>query len=177
MRNFKKFLIFLIPVLLLIFYNHPIFAASPSPAETASQSDEFPGVDLTIQDVLNIVTRFACWLISASLVIMVIALLWSGIRFFKAMKIVGGDDKPKEINIAKRNFGWTLVGISIILSTNVIIATIANALGGDYSYLPLKCTTSTFSNRCRDSNDCLPDLGVQKIMVRTLVFVLSNKNK
>ncbi|MEK7579795.1 MAG: hypothetical protein AAB469_01215 [Patescibacteria group bacterium] len=97
-------------------------------------SDDFLGVkDFTVQRIANIITGFACWLIGIVLVIMVIFLIWAGMRYFLA---IGNETKVAE---ATKNLTWTLVGILVILGTNVIIATVANALGGNYSYLPLKC--------------------------------------
>ena len=81
----------------------------------------------------RIITGFACWLIGIVLAIMVIALVISGIRFFLAR----GNETA--LTSAKKNITWTLVGILVILATNVIIATVANALGANYSFIPLYC--------------------------------------
>lgn len=115
-----------------------------------NQSDDFLGVqDFTVQRIANIITGFACWLIGIVLAIMVIFLIWAGIRYFLAR---GNETKVAD---ATKNLTWTLVGILVILATNVIIATVANALGGSYSYLPLSCVTASWKAReCRSSADC-----------------------
>ncbi|MBI2003803.1 MAG: hypothetical protein HYS78_02410 [Parcubacteria group bacterium] len=109
--------------------------------------------DFTVQRIADIITGFACWLIGVVLVIMVIALIISGIRFFRATSFVTDGGKTTEINTAKKNLQWVLVGILVILATNVIIATIANALGRDYSFIPLNCG---FALPPSDSVTCSP---------------------
>ena len=99
----------------------------------ASPSGEFLGVDLTVQDISRIITGFACWLIGIVLAVMVIFLVIAGVRYFLAR---GNETKVAD---ATKNLTWTLVGILVILATNVIIATIANFLGADYSFVPLNC--------------------------------------
>jgi hypothetical protein len=141
--NSRKLLIFI--VLLGLF---SIFHFSVS-----AQGDDFLGIeDFTVQRISGIITGFACWLIGAVLAIMVIFLIWAGIKFFLAR----GNDTA--VGDAKKNLTWTLVGILVILATNVIIATVANALGGDYSYLPLNCgpiaDTSARPGTCRGPEDC-----------------------
>jgi len=119
-------------------------------------NEDFIGIDLTVDKIANIITGFACWLIGIVLVIMVIFLVIAGIRYFLAK------GNPVKVTDATKNLQWTLVGILVILATNVIIATVANALGGDYSFLPLNCglrpsvtTEETFQN-CRGEGEC-PD--------------------
>ena len=119
--------------------------------------NDFLGVqDFTVQRIADIITGFACWLIGIVLAIMVIFLIISGIRFFKATSFVTDGGKTTEINTAKKNFQWVLVGIVVILATNVIIATVANALGADYSFLPLNCarTNIRVGRSCSDNNPC-----------------------
>ena len=112
--------------------------------------------DFTVQRIAGIITGFACWLIGIVLAIMVIFLIWSGIKFFLAR----GNEAA--VTSAKENLKWALVGILVILATNVIIATIANALqpGLNYSLLPLNCgpiaSTGSRYLTCRGSQDC-PD--------------------
>ena len=106
--------------------------------------------DFTIQRIADIITGFACWLIGIVLAIMVIFLVIAGIRYFLA---IGNATKTAD---ATKNLTWTLVGILVILATNVIIATVANALGGSYSFLPLNCTrvTTTVGRPCDNSRPC-----------------------
>lgn len=127
----KKILLVLLLVGFLVGYGFSVFAAPASPS-----SDEL-GIDLTVQGLVTMITGLACWLIRASLALMVIFLIIAGIRFFFA----GGNQSKQEE--AKKNFTWTIVGILVILAVNVIIATIANALGRDYSFIPLKCESVT----------------------------------
>ncbi len=42
---------------------------------------------------------------------------------------------------AKKSFTWGLVGVLVILGTYTIIATVANALGANYSPIPLNCSS------------------------------------
>ncbi len=95
--------------------------------------DEPPGYDLTITSIKNIITGIACWLIGAIFAVMIIALVIAGVRFFWA----SGD--PTKIGAARKNLLWVVIGIAVIIATNIIIATIAGFLGADYSLLPLKC--------------------------------------
>ena len=150
--NSQKFLLFLIFFLVLAGSYNFVFA---------QDTDDFLGVkDFTVQRIAGIITGFACWLISIVLAIMVIALIISGIMFFKATSFVTDGGKTTEINTAKKNFQWVLVGILVILATNVIIATIANALqpGLNYSLLPLNCgplaNTGGRYLTCRGPQDC-----------------------
>ena len=114
--------------------------------------------DFTVQRIAGIITGFACWLIGVVLAIMVIFLIWAGVRYFLA----GGNET--KVTDATNNLRWALVGILVILATNVIIATVANALGGDYSFLPLNCPPIGLSGNvkgrvivgtCKGPEDCL----------------------
>lgn len=98
--------------------------------------NDFLGVqNFTVQRIATIITGFACWLIGIVFAIMVIFLVIAGIRYFLAR---GNETKVAD---ATKNLTWTLVGILVILATNVIIATVANALqpGLNYKLLPLNC--------------------------------------
>lgn len=93
-----------------------------------------PGIDLTIQDVFGIITGLACWITRVALVFIVVAVIYYGVRFMMAQ----GD--PTKLTEAKNSFTWGLVGILVILGTYTIIATVANALGADYTlFIPLSC--------------------------------------
>ncbi len=138
--DLRKLLVFLTLFLVLAGFYNFVFAQG-----TATSSDDFLGIeDFTVQKIADILTGFACWLISVILVIMVIFLAWSGIRFFLAR------GNEVEVANARKNLTWTLVGILVIMATNVIIATVANALGGDYSYLPLDCANVTTRFKLKD---------------------------
>jgi len=93
-----------------------------------------PGINLTIQDVMDIITGLACWITRVALVFIVVAVVYFGVKFLTAQ----GD--PTKLTEAKKSFLWGLVGIIVILGTYTIIATVANALGADYTlFLPLRC--------------------------------------
>ncbi len=93
-----------------------------------------PGINLTIQDITGIITGLACWITRVALVFVVVAIVYYGVRFMTSQ----GD--PTKLAEAKKSFLWGLVGIIVILGTYTIIATVANALGADYTlFLPLSC--------------------------------------
>lgn len=94
-----------------------------------------PGINLTIQDVLGILTGLACWFARVALVLIVVAVIYYGIRFLMAQ----GD--PTKLTEAKKSFMWGLVGVAVVIGTYTIIATVANALGLDYTlFIPLICS-------------------------------------
>lgn len=95
--------------------------------------EEYEGIPLTIQSVFGIITGLACWFTRFALILIVIYLIIFGIKFMMAQ---GNATKYEE---AKKSFTWGLVGVLVILGTYTIIATIANALGADYSFIPLRC--------------------------------------
>ncbi len=145
LRN-KKLLVFIVFLGVLSGFHFFVSAQGTS-------QDDFLGVqDFTVQRIAAIITGFACWLIGIVLAIMVIALIIAGIRFFLAK----GNETA--LTDARKNLTWVLVGILVILATNVIIATVANALGGDYSFLPLNCgpfaDTGGRYLTCRGPEDC-----------------------
>jgi len=125
-----KNLKFQIPVLLSTFY----FLLSTS-ALASNHLTDAPGINLTIQDVMGIITGLACWITRVALVFIVIAIVYYGIKFMTAQ----GD--PTKLTEAKKSFIWGLVGVVVILGTYTIIATVANALGADYTlFIPLRCS-------------------------------------
>ena len=96
--------------------------------------DGYQGVDLTIQSVFGIITGLACWFTRFALILIVVYIIIYGIKFMMAQ---GNQTKFEE---AKKSFTWGLVGVLVILGTYTIIATVANALGADYSLIvPLNC--------------------------------------
>ncbi|OGN02623.1 MAG: hypothetical protein A2655_02780 [Candidatus Yanofskybacteria bacterium RIFCSPHIGHO2_01_FULL_43_42] len=93
-----------------------------------------PGIDLTIQDVLGIITGLACWITRVALVLVVVAVVYFGVKFLMSQ----GD--PTKVTEARKSFLWGLVGVLVILGTYTIIATVANSLGADYTlFIPLSC--------------------------------------
>ncbi len=94
----------------------------------------YQGVDLTIQSVFGIITGLVCWFSRFALVLIVVYIIIYGVKFMMAQ---GNQTKYEE---AKKSFTWGLVGVLVILGTYTIIATVANALGADYSLIiPLSC--------------------------------------
>jgi len=97
--------------------------------------DGYQGVDLTIQSVFGIITGLVCWFSQFALILIVAYIIIYGIKFMMAQ---GNATKYEE---AKKSFTWGLVGVLVILGTYTIIATVANALGADYSLIiPLDCS-------------------------------------
>ncbi len=94
----------------------------------------YQGVDLTIQSVFGIITGLVCWFTRFALILIVVYIVIFGIKFMMAQ---GNQTKYEE---AKKSFTWGLVGVLVILGTYTIIATVANALGADYTLIiPLNC--------------------------------------
>ena len=123
----KKLLAYLVSITVLLLAGLA-FAADANP---------LPGIkDLTVDKLSNLITGIACWTIQIVLAIMVIALVGAGIRFFLAR----GDST--KITDAKKNLNWVLIGIAVVLATNIIIATIADFMGADYDYIPLDCSNA-----------------------------------
>lgn len=95
---------------------------------------DWMGIDLSIDDVFNIIVGLACWLLRVAVAVMVIFLAIAGMRFMAAR----GSQTAYED--AKKNFNHVLIGIIVIMGVFVIIATVANAVGrGDFSWIPLVC--------------------------------------
>src|SRR3989344_2002472 len=94
-----------------------------------------PGINLTIQDVLGIITGLACWITRVALVFIVVAVVYFGVKFLTAQ----GD--PTKLTEARKSFMWGLAGIIVILGTYTIIATVAYSLGvTEYGrFIPLRC--------------------------------------
>lgn len=95
---------------------------------------DWTGINLTIQDVADIINGLACWLTRIAMAIMVIFLVIAGMRFMYAR------GEPAKYESAKKNFQHVLIGILVIMAVYVIIATVANAVGRtDFSLIPLVC--------------------------------------
>lgn len=96
-------------------------------------AEPLPGEDLTVQNVFAIVNGLACWLIRVVTAIMVIFIVLAGFRFMAAR----GD--AAKLTSAKKNLTNVLIGVVVIMGVYVIIATVANAVGADFSFIPLRC--------------------------------------
>lgn len=94
----------------------------------------YQGVNLTVQGVFGIITGLVCWFTRFALILIVVYIIIFGIKFMMAQ------GNPTKYEEAKKSFTWGLVGVLVILGTYTIIATVANALGADYSLIvPLNC--------------------------------------
>jgi len=98
-------------------------------------STDGPGVDLTIQKVFGIITGIACYLIRISIALVVIAIIFYGVKFL----ISQGD--PTKVGEAKKALGWAVVGIVVIFGTYTIIKTVSNAVGAGGNITLLKCSS------------------------------------
>jgi len=105
-------------------------------SSTTNAVGDLPGVkDFTIQGLVRLVTAITCYVIQIILAVMILALIIAGVRFLMAK------GKPEAVTTARKNFTWVLVGIAVIISVNIIIATITNFLGAEnYPYAPLDCS-------------------------------------
>ncbi len=96
-------------------------------------TEGLPGEDFAIQDVLAIINGLACWLIRVATLVAIIFIVIAGFKFMTAQ----GD--AAKLTGAKKNFQRVLIGIVVIMGVYVIIATVANAVGADFSFIPLVC--------------------------------------
>ncbi|MBI2062700.1 MAG: hypothetical protein HYT61_00435 [Candidatus Yanofskybacteria bacterium] len=99
----------------------------------AASEEGLTGVDLTVEGVFNIITGLACWLSRVAVAVMVIFIVLAGLRFMNARGDAG------KWTDAKKNFNQVLLGTLVIMGVYVIIATVANAVGADFSFIPLVC--------------------------------------
>lgn len=92
------------------------------------------GIDLTIDEIKNIITGLACWLIDIALVLMVIAVVFYGIKF-----LLSQGDSGKIID-ARKGLIWAIVGVAVILGTYTIIASVGNFITeGKFEFNILDC--------------------------------------
>ncbi len=92
------------------------------------------GIDLTVDKVKNIITGLACWLIDIALVLMVIAVVFYGIKF-----LLSQGDSSRIID-ARKGLLWAIVGVAIILGTYTIIASVGNFITeGKFKFNILNC--------------------------------------
>lgn len=104
-------------------------------AVAATAGGDYQGINLTIQSVFGIITGLACWFTRFALILIVVYIVFYGIKFMMAQ---GNETKFGE---AKKSFTWGLIGVVVILGTYTIIATVANGLGANYSLIaPLNCS-------------------------------------
>lgn len=133
-RIFTKNFLLKTLVIMAILFVVGFHLAGHVAADTAAGGDgDWMGIDLTIQDVSNIITGIACWLLRVGTVIAIIFVILAGIRFMYAQ------GNPKGFDDAKKNFVHVLIGLMVLYGFHVIIATVANAVGSSFSFVPLAC--------------------------------------
>ena len=93
----------------------------------------FPGEDLEANDVINIIIGLSCWLTRVAFTLTVIFVIWVGLKFMAAQ------GNPTKYGDAVKSFQHALLGILVIYGVYVIIATVANAVGASFSFIPLVC--------------------------------------
>lgn len=108
--------------------------ASPTVTPSPTTTGGFTGMDVTVQDLFNIVTGLACWLLRIAGAVMVIFVVLAGLRF------VWAQGNPTKYQEARKNINHVFIGVLVILGVYVIIATVANAIGiTNFSFVPLVC--------------------------------------
>lgn len=85
------------------------------------------GNPLKAEDVPTLIKSIANYLLTITGTIMVIVLIWNGIRYMTA----GGDERRAES--AKKAIRWALIGVVVILVSGILINGIIAALRGDIS--------------------------------------------
>jgi len=113
----KKIYIFIIFLAFISFIMpHHVFALE------GGQQD-FPGADLTIQKLENMLRGLACWIYRIAFFLIIIFILVVGIRYLTS------SGSPEKITTVNQSFKWIVIGSAVILGVGTIIATIAWALG------------------------------------------------
>lgn len=98
------------------------------------------GINLTIQGIFGIITGLACQFTRFALILMVVMIVFYGVKFMMSQ------GNPAKFDEAKKAFTWALIGVLVILGTYTIILTVAYSLGGAAStsalsrFLPLNCS-------------------------------------
>ncbi len=83
---------------------------------------DLPGIDLSIDDLEDILLGLVCWIYRMAFALIVIFIIWTGIRYLYS----GGN--PQKISQIHQAFLWVFIGAVVILGVGVIIATISAAL-------------------------------------------------
>ena len=98
-----------------------------------SNLDNAPGINLSIDGLMNIIKGLACWIVNAALILIVVAVVFYGIQFL----ISRGD--PGKVGDARKALTWGVVGIIVILGAYTIIATVGYYVGVDIPNIALGC--------------------------------------
>lgn len=78
-----------------------------------------PGGAVTLEEVESLIARIADFFIFISMFLAVIAIIWSGLLYFRA------GASPEKVEGAKKMFLYGIIGSLIILGVGVILNTIA----------------------------------------------------
>ncbi len=89
-------------------------------------------VAYSIEDIIKSFFTIVCNVVNIALSVVVIFIVYSGYLFMTAQ----GD--PKQLETAKANFKTVLIGIAIIIGINVIMLTVATAVGVK-DFMPFTC--------------------------------------
>lgn len=95
-------------------------AAAPPPQDRGLSGA--PGVDITVQGLVAILFSLACYATKVIMVIVVIMLIWYGLRMMVSQDNTGAFDK------AKKSLNHAIIGLLVIMATNTIIATVGNTV-------------------------------------------------
>ncbi len=101
----------------------------------AQNLDNAPGIDLTLEKLMNLINGLACWIADVALVLIVIAVVYFGVMFL----ISQGD--PGKVGNARKALSWGVVGIIVILGTYTIIASVGSAITGSDFTFTLNCAS------------------------------------
>ena len=90
--------------------------------------------DFKIQDLFRIISGIACWLVSFSILALVVFIVLAGIRFMTA-----GANREKALT-ARKNFMQVFIAALVLYGVYIIIISVANAVGVEsVSLIPLDC--------------------------------------
>ncbi len=95
-------------------------AAAPPPQDRGLSGA--PGVDITVQGLVVILFSLACYATKVIMVVMVVMIIWYGLRMMMSGDNTGAFDK------AKKSLNYAIIGMLVILGTNTIIATVGNTV-------------------------------------------------
>lgn len=83
----------------------------------------FPGADLTIQGLEDLLRGLACWIYRIAFLLIIVFILTVGIRY------LASSGSPEKITAVNQSFKWVVIGSFVILGVGSIIATVAWVLG------------------------------------------------
>jgi hypothetical protein len=110
-------------------------------ANTNNGSDNFSGgnIDFSIQGVFNLLVGLVCWFLRAAGLLIVLAIVWSGILI-----IYSQGDKTK-YEKGRETLKYALIGALVIFGVFVMINTVAHAVGANIDMFSFSCSGSSTS--------------------------------